>query len=372
MKTKSLYVGSFDPVTLGHVDIIRRASKMFSELVIAVGDNPNKKYMFSFQERVNMLLKSVKMLGIVGCDIRVESKPIRNLTADYARLYGYGVIIKGARTGQDFDYEKLIHEVSMTQQRNLETILLFSDRELAHVSSSAAKELARFQGLISGYVPIHVKAAIEGKLGQRIVGVTGTIGSGKSTLCKNLATPLTKACNTINYINMDEIGHELFTSELPIAVTTRLQIAERFGTVNRQDLGDIVFKHREALNDLNEIFRDPMLTLLRERLLGLKGTILLEGALFAEMGWLFLCNNRVILVKTPSDQERYSRLAARGLTPRQIQHREESQYTYDQKLDKITNTICHDGFGKCIIHDTERKIPLEDTETYKYVTRGTD
>lgn len=328
--------------------------------------------MFDFRERVKLLEAAVKTLGDYPEKVKVEQKPILNLTADYAKLHGFNVIIKGARTGQDFDYEHLIHEVSLTQQRELETVLLFSHRDLTHVSSSAAKELARFQGLVHGYVPIHVKAAMERKLGQRIIGVTGTIGSGKSTFCKSLATPLTKVCNTIHHIDMDKIGHDLLTSDLHIAKETRWNLTERFGVCDRKGLGDIVFKNGEALKDLNEIFRDPMLTLLRERLLGLKGTILLEGALFAEMGWLFLCNNRVILVKTPSDQERYSRLSGRGLTDRQIQHREQSQYTHDQKLDKITNTICRDSFGKCIIHDTERKIPLEDTESYKYVVNGTD
>jgi pantetheine-phosphate adenylyltransferase len=352
---------------------------MFSEVVVAIDDNPSKKYMFDFRERVALMERTIKVMGqYPGCDVRVETSPIRNLTADYARLYGYDIIIKGARTGQDFDYEKLIHEVSLTQQRELETVLLFSDRRLAHVSSSAAKELARFQGLVHTYVPIHVKAAMEKKLGQRIIGVTGTIGSGKSTFCRSLATPPNViSTNPIHHVNMDDIGHELLTSDIHIAKETRRRLVERFGTSDRKELGKLVFGNRAALDDLNEIFRDPMLTLLREKLLGLKGTILLEGALLTEMNWLFLCNNQVVIVLTPSEKEHRRRLLDRGLNEEQIDARLKSQYTYEQKLMNIGNSICQDGFGKCVVHDTERvtplgKFPLEALESYKYVVEGTD
>ena len=356
MKTKALYVGSFDPVTFGHLDIIRRASRMFSEVVVAIGDNPSKKYMFDFRERVALMERAIKVMGqYPGSDVRVETSPIRNLTADYARLYGYDIIIKGARTGQDFDYEKLIHEVSLTQQRELETVLLFSDRRLAHVSSSAAKELARFQGLVHEYVPINVKAAMERKLGQRIIGVTGTIGSGKSTFCRSLATPPSViSTNPIHHLSMDDIGHELLTADTNIAKETRWKLTQRFGTCDRKELGKLVFGNRAALDELNAIYRDPMLTLLREKLLGLKGTILLEGALLTEMNWLFLCNNQVVIVKTPSEQEHYNRLSARGLNERQIENRLQSQYSFDEKYMNVGNAICADGFGKCVVHDTEK------------------
>ena len=348
MKAKALYVGSFDPVTLGHMDIIARACAMFEYVEVAIGDNPNKKYMFSFDERVALMEKSLSLLGkSASGKVGLAHTPICNLTADHARIFGFDIIIKGARTSQDFDYEKLIHEVSLTQQRNIETILMFSSSHLGHVSSSAAKELAKYQGLVHGYVPIHVKAAMEEKLDQRIIGVTGTIGSGKSTFCKNLATP------RVHHVSMDDIGHELLTSDLPIAKETRHKLEERFGSCSRKELGDMVFANKDALSDLNSIYRDPMLTLLRERLLGLKGTILLEGALLAEMDWLFLCNNNVIVVKTPSSDAHINRLMRRGLDVEQITRRLNSQYTFEEKVYKITNRICSDVYGRCVIYNTE-------------------
>ena len=341
---KALYIGSFDPITLGHMDIIRRASAMSEFLTVAIGNNPNKKYMFEFRERAGLVQDAVKLLNL--SNVFVQTNPVEYLTADYARIYGYNIIVKGARTAQDFDYEKLIHEISVTQQREIETVLLFSSTHLSHVSSSAAKELARFQGLVHEYVPIHVKAAMEAKLGQYIIGVTGTIGSGKSSFCQMVSGT--------THINMDPLSHELLVdSQLPLAVQTREKIMNRFGTCDRKKLGEAVFGNPEELAALNAILKEPMLTRLREKMAGKKGIIFLEGALLAEMNWLFLCNNRVILVKTPDPEEHTRRLRARGHSDEQIARRIASQYDYDEKIAVIAKQMNKDQFGKCLIFDSQ-------------------
>ena len=355
---KALYCGSFDPITLGHLDIIARAAKVFDVVTVGVGVNPSKKYMFTFDERVRLIKDAVEALNIRG--VEVEKRPIQNLTADYANINGYKYLIKGARTNQDFDYERLIQEVSLTQQRHLETILLFSSTHLSHVSSSAVKELARFHGLIHEYVPLNVKCAIENKLDQKILGVTGTAGSGKSTLCKRLVEYSKNLerddewteRRSVHHVNLDEVGHELFTSDLPIAVETRSKIFDNFRTENRKEIGDIVFGNPDKLKVLNDIFRDPMLTLLRDKMSGLKGTILLEGALLAEMNWLFLCNNNVVILKTPSEELHQKRLSDRGMTPEQIKRRLDSQYTFEEKMSTITKKIDEVNFGSYLIVDS--------------------
>ncbi len=344
--SKALYVGSFDPVTLGHMDIIKRAATMFDYVQVAVGDNPSKKYMFSFDERKKMMQAALNLLGTEAYrKVDLATSPILALTADHARIHGFDVVIKGARTNQDFDYEKLLHEVSATQQRDIETVLLFSSSKLGHVSSSAAKELAKYQGLIHEYVPIHAKAAVEAKLGQYIVGVTGTIGSGKSTFCQMVSG--------VTHVNMDTLSHELLESKLPIAEQTRAKLRKRFGTCDRKELGRFVFGHPKFLQQLNDIFREPMLTLLRERMAGKKGIIFLEGALLAEMNWLFLCNNRVILVKTPDEAEHNRRLKSRGHSDEEIARRIASQYDQAGKVAAISEQMNKDQFGKCLTFDTQ-------------------
>jgi dephospho-CoA kinase len=224
-------------------------------------------------------------------------------------------------------------------------VLLFSSSKLGHVSSSAAKELAKFQGLIHEYVPIHVKAAIEAKMGQYIIGVTGTIGSGKSSFCQMVSG--------VTHINMDTLSHELLESKLPIAAQTREKVKAKFGTCDRKELGRLVFGNEARLKELNAIFKEPMLTLLREKLVGKKGVIFLEGALLAEMNWLFLCNNRVILVKTPDTAEHTKRLKQRGHSDEEIARRIASQYDEAGKLEAITAQIDKDQFGKCLTFDTQ-------------------
>lgn len=343
--SKALYCGSFDPITLGHMDIIKRAASIFGYVEVAVGNNTSKKYMFTFKERLAMVRDAMNLLPTNN--VSVSSSPLHTLTIDHARTYGFDAIIKGVRTNQDFDYEKLIHEVSATQQQGVETVVLFSAANMGHVSSSAVKELAKYQGLIHKYVPLHVKAAIEAKMDQYIIGVTGTIGSGKSTLCRSMYK------NGVHHVNMDELSHELFISNLPIAKDVQTKILNEFGTGDRKELGELVFGDEVQLKKLNAILKEPMLTLLRAKLATLTGVILLEGALLAEADWLFLCNNRVILVKTPSEKEHNIRLKGRGYTDEQLARRIASQYDYDGKLFTISQQLNKDQFGKCLIFDSE-------------------
>jgi dephospho-CoA kinase len=288
------------------------------------------------------------------------------LIAPYSLKNLYILLIDCQYYKKYFDYEKLINEVTLTQQRKLETVLLFADAKYGFVSSSTVKELARFQGLVNDYVPLQVKSAIEGKLGQTIIGVTGTIGSGKSTLCRLLVKLMFD--EEVHYINMDEVANQIWEKKNELSISTVEEIFNTFGTRDRKELGDIVFSDPVKLKKLNEIFREPILTLLRERMFGLKGTILLEGALLAEMNWLFLCNNRVILVETPSDKTHTERLKSRGYSDEQIVRRIASQYSFEEKKAIIEESIKRDDFGVCSIYNTERLAPFTYTDALKLLT----
>ena len=147
--TTAICPGSFDPVTLGHLDIISRASKIFDRIIVAVPVNPDKRYSFTVEERLAMLGKVCESegLGNVECD-RVEG-----LLADYARERGAAVVIKGLRALTDFEYE---FQQALTNKKlnpGLETMFLSTSAEHMFLSSSMVKQVAGFGGDISHFVP---------------------------------------------------------------------------------------------------------------------------------------------------------------------------------------------------------------------------
>ncbi|MFT3784139.1 MAG: pantetheine-phosphate adenylyltransferase [Nibricoccus sp.] len=342
---KALYTGSFDPLTRGHIDIIQRACGIFADFAVGVGDNPAKKYMFSREERIRLARETLALVGLK----KINVIPVDGLTIDFAKLHGFTHLVKGARNSQDFDYERLLHDVSLTQQLDIETVLLFADPKLNNVSSSTAKELALHQGLIHEFVTLNVKSEIEKKLGQTIIGVTGTSASGKTMLCKHLTNHFTDS----HHVNLDALSQQVLEGTTPLALKTQSKVEARFGTRDRKKLGQIVFHNSDALRQLNEINREPLLTLLRLDLAKRRGLIFVEGALLAELNWLHLCNNRVILVKEPEGQAHIKRLLDRGLNHDQIATRRDSQYSFDRKREAINEAIAKEGYGKLIVHASD-------------------
>ncbi len=147
MQTKVICPGSFDPVTLGHIDIITRASKMFDRVVVGVLNNLAKTPMFSTEERIDLLRQATENLDnveIVGFD---------GLLADYAREQGITAIVKGLRAVSDFEYE---FQQALTNKKlnpELETVFLTSNSDFMYLSSSMVKQVASLGGAISSFVP---------------------------------------------------------------------------------------------------------------------------------------------------------------------------------------------------------------------------
>lgn len=145
---KAIYPGSFDPVTYGHLDVIRRASSMFDELTVSVLNNKGKSPLFSVEERVKMLQEATKDLP----NIKVTA--FSGLLIDYARELDIHVAIRGLRAITDFEYELQIAQTnSKLSNGALDTIFLTTSLEYAYLSSSSVKEIAYFGGDISQCVP---------------------------------------------------------------------------------------------------------------------------------------------------------------------------------------------------------------------------
>jgi pantetheine-phosphate adenylyltransferase len=339
---RALYSGSFDPVTRGHLDIIERAARVFDDLEVVVGNNPVKQYVFSLEERVGFLRQAIQ-------NPRVRVRAIENaLIADYAYEARIGTIVKGVRGIQDYDYERMMHEVNITQQRGIDTHILLARRELAHISSSAVKELCRYQGFTHAYVIPCVKEALERRLNQQvIVGLTGGIAAGKSYLGEALVETGRAAGLAVHNIDIDHIAHDILLARgEPAYQQLRADICQTFGIqdVQRKVLGQIIFNDVSKLERLNGIMRVPLLTRLRSALAGIRGLVLINTALMVEADMLQLCNNNVIVVSSDPDL-RMQRLKARGLSDAQIQRRLASQFTTEEKVKRIRQRIDSECWG---------------------------
>ena len=150
--TIAIYAGSFDPVTRGHVDLIERASKVFTKLIVGVGVNENKKGLFSYQERVNLLQN-------VCTQPNVQVLEFRGLLVDFCNKMDATVIIRGLRAVTDFESELGMAHVNTQLSSNIDTFFLPTKPEYSFVSSSTVKALAAFGSDVSYYVhPIVVEA----------------------------------------------------------------------------------------------------------------------------------------------------------------------------------------------------------------------
>ena len=154
-----VYPGTFDPITLGHMDIIRRAAHLVDRLVIGVTTNPSKSPMFTVEERLAMVQRETA--GLDG-DVRIVS--FDSLLMDFAEREGASMIVRGLRAVADFEYE--FQMAGMNQQLNdeIETVFLMADVALQPIASRLVKEIARYGGDIAKFVPPRVVADVKAKL----------------------------------------------------------------------------------------------------------------------------------------------------------------------------------------------------------------
>jgi len=344
---KAVYALSADPITYGHLNIIERAAKTFDSVVVAIGKNPAKNYFFSLDERITMTQQAVRHLR----NVHVDS--FSGLLVDFAYEQCASVIIKGVRDGADFDYEKRLFDIGH-KQAHIDTHILLSDPRLSHISSAAAKALLLEHSFIHKYVPLHVKQAMEQRITQQtIIGVTGEIAAGKTTLCEHFVT-IGKATNReIHHIDLDLLAHDMLDTLVePVYQKMRQHIIAEFGEdiiverkICRKRLGEIVFNDLTRLHRLNKIMAEPLVVYLKRKLTGKQGLIFLSSALLVEAELNFLCNNNIVLVQIAKDHQR-QRLLMRGLTEKQIKQRLKAQLSHAKKLTGIEQVIENNQFGR--------------------------
>ncbi|MGQ0528440.1 MAG: pantetheine-phosphate adenylyltransferase [Panacagrimonas sp.] len=161
MKVVAAYSGTFDPITLGHNDIMHRAARMFPKLIVAVGHNLAKNPKFSLEERCELIRESTRDLK------NVEVKGFSGLVVDFARDNGVTVLVRGVRTVGDVDYEKQMAVMNRDLYPHLDTIMLTPSPEFAHLSSSLVRELAGLGAPVEKLVPQPVIEALLARFGRR-------------------------------------------------------------------------------------------------------------------------------------------------------------------------------------------------------------
>jgi pantetheine-phosphate adenylyltransferase len=257
----ALYAFSADPITYGHIDVVERVSHTFDQVIVGIGRNPMKKYLFSLEARLALARQALAHLS------GVTVLPFHGMVVDFATEQGAQVIVKGVRNVTDFDYEQVHHLVGLSQRAGIDTHILFANPALAHVSSSAVKAIQLEHGFI----------------------------------------------------------HEF---------------------------GDL-----EAVRDLNRIMTPAVTVGLRKALYGLRGLVLMDGALLAEQGLLPLCNNRVVLVGVAPEDQTF-RLSARGWGSSEAKARVAAQWTEEDKGRAIEQAIERSRFGR--LWRWDGSAPVED------------
>jgi len=157
MSKRAIYPGTFDPLTLGHLDLIERSSKMFEQIIIAIGNNPEKNPMFNVDERKQMIQKATAHLPNIQIVI------FHSLLVDLCKEEKANIIIRGVRTVTDFEYEMQMNHANVSLNKEIETIFLMPSLETSYISSSVVRAILKFNGEIDHLVPNSILNNIKGR-----------------------------------------------------------------------------------------------------------------------------------------------------------------------------------------------------------------
>lgn len=358
---KCLYAGSFDPFHYGHQHLVERASRIFDQVVVLQAYNPSKKYTLPSEISVELIRRSIKHLP----NVKVVQLPRNYLAVDFAKEQGIHTIVKGIRNIQDTEYERMLHEISVSQQQGVDTVVMFSDPKDHKISSTAVKELMKFNGDVREYIPLWTKQRLEIAQGQFIYGITGEMGSGKSWVTNQLvsATRYSPATVVAN-VDLDKIAREAIyplqdlTEEVKevqgfLEDTLKITLRDYSKTLNTGPYKMRVISAKffaattETRAKIAAVCNPLIVKAVRHYITAVgPGLFYLNGALLVDYDLTYLCNNNVTVVHTPAPliktrlRERYPTLSCS-----QISQRIKAQLSSADKLKEMKRIIARDGYG---------------------------
>ena len=154
---RAIYPGTFDPLTIGHLDLIERSANMFDEIIVAIGDNPTKTPLFSIEERIDMIEKATAHLK------NIEVTKFHSLLVELSTKLDANIVIRGIRSSTDFEYEQQMGYANVSLKKELETIYLMPKLEYSFISSSVVRAILKFGGKIDHLVPKSILKEIKSK-----------------------------------------------------------------------------------------------------------------------------------------------------------------------------------------------------------------
>ncbi|MCK4592354.1 dephospho-CoA kinase [Candidatus Parcubacteria bacterium] len=385
------FPGSFDPFHDGHkftmVSFFKLHPKATLYIVVGVNEEKEGFYTFSTEEKVFLIERSIP----AEYAERVKVIPYSGIIANLFYEQNINMFVKGARDSKDFESESWIAEVNSKFAGNPTTLIIpQTNPVLSKVSSSNLKNFINFGLDAKDFAPALIREALQMRMkDQLMIGVTGGIASGKTTLAEDLQRFSEENSapkdTSIYHISLDALGKVVYSNDpTPRFLAIRKQINKEFGgkllkeddSIDTRKLGNIAFSSKRELDKLVGIMLDPILHLLRKKLdeLG-KGIFLIEGANLVEGEMTHLVNENIILVQVDKEVQK-KRMAKRGLSGKQIERRFGFQFGNKERTEAITARqrkefgrlfIKIDGSKETNIKEVYKKLQEEYERRYKIV-----